>query len=79
MIQTYLKLEVGRARTRVRRCARLAVTPRWGCASAACETRSFFALTASSCAPGEPAVWHVAIELDAQGEADAAAAAQFAF
>ena len=58
--------------------ARLALTPRWGCDSAACEARSHFSLTASGCAPDEPGVWHVAIELGTREEAEAAATAQLA-
>ena len=56
--------------------ATLAGTPRWGCASAACETRTNYALVASSCAPDEAAQWHVALELAERGVAAAAAAAQ---
>ena len=56
--------------------ARLARTPWWGCDSAACEARSHFSLTASGCAPDEPGVWHVAIELGTRAEVEAAVEAQ---
>ena len=58
--------------------AQLALTPRWGCDSVTCEARSHFSLTASGCAPDEPGVWHVAIELGTRAEAEAAADAQLA-
>jgi hypothetical protein len=54
--------------------ATLAGTPRWGCDDPSCAMRSTFSLVATTCAPDEPAIWHVALFLDdADDAADAAA------